>query len=60
VAAKEAFETKEIKQLFRSPEAKTQMETVAARAEEERAPLEAAIKAAFVPVTHTLKIEPAD
>jgi hypothetical protein len=33
------------------------MEAAAARTELERAPLAAAIKAAFVPVTHTVKIE---
>jgi hypothetical protein len=58
VAAKQAFETTQIKKLFRSPEAKTQMETIAAQSEEKRAPLAAAIKAAFVPVTFTIKIEP--
>ena len=57
VAAKQAYETKEIKQLFRSPEAKTDMERVAIRAEEEREPLAAAIKAAFEPVIHTIRIE---
>ena len=58
VAAKQAYETKQIKQSFRSPEAKTDMEGVAARTEREREPLAAAIRAAFVPVTHTIKIEP--
>jgi hypothetical protein len=56
VAAKEAYETKQIKQLFRSPEAKKDMEGVAVQTEQERAPLAAAIKAAFVPVTHTITI----
>jgi len=60
VAAKQAFETQEIKKDFRSPEAKTQMEAVVTKDEEERAPLAAAIKSAFVPVTHTIKIEPVD
>ena len=57
VAAKQAYETKQIKQDFRSPEAKTDMEAVAARTEKEREPLAEAIHAAFVPVTHTIKIE---
>ena len=57
VAAKQAYETKQIKSSFRSPEAKTDMEGVAARTEQERAPLAEAIKTAFVPVTHTIKIE---
>jgi hypothetical protein len=60
VAAKQTYETKQIKQAFRSPEAKTDMEGVAARTEQEREPLAAAIRAAFVPVTHTLKIETAE
>jgi lysophospholipase L1-like esterase len=57
VAAKQAYETKEIKEAFRSAEAKTDMEGVAARSEKQREPLVAALKAAFVPVTHTLRIE---
>lgn len=56
VAAKQAYETKQIKQEFRSEEAKKDMESVAARTEKEREPLVVAIKAAFVPVTHTIKI----
>ncbi len=60
VAAKQAYETKQIKQLFRSPEAKANMEAVVAQTEKERTPLTAAIKAAFVPVTHTIKIAPAE
>jgi lysophospholipase L1-like esterase len=58
VAAKQAYETKQIKEAFRSPEAKSDMEGVAARTEQERQPLAQAIKAAFVPVTHTIKIQP--
>ena len=60
VAAEQAFETQQIKQAFRSPEAKTDMEGVAARTEKEREPLAAAIRAAFVPVTHTIKIATAE
>jgi hypothetical protein len=56
VAAKQVYETKQIKEAFRSPEAKTDMEGVAARTEQERAPLARAIKDAFVPVTHTIRI----
>jgi hypothetical protein len=58
VAVKQAYETKQIKQVFHSPEAKVDMEAVAARTEKEREPLAAAITAAFVPVTHTLKVAP--
>jgi len=58
VAAKQAFETTEIKKTFRSAEAKADMEGTVAKAEQEREPLVAAVKAAFVPVTHVIKIEP--
>jgi hypothetical protein len=58
VAAKQAFETKQIKQMFRKPEAKTDMEGVAAETEKERSPLAEAIHNAFLPVTHTIKILP--
>jgi lysophospholipase L1-like esterase len=58
VAAKQAFETKQIKQIFRSPGAKIDMEGVAVETEKERAPLAEAIQNAFVPVTHTIKIVP--
>lgn len=56
VAKKQAFETTQIKQTFRSAEAKVDMEAVVAKTEKEREPLVAAIKEAFVPVTHTIKI----
>ena len=58
VAAKQSFETRQIKQAFRSEQAKADMEAVVAQTEKEREPLVEAIKAAVVPVTHTLKIEP--
>lgn len=58
VAAKEAFETKQIKQDFRSREAKTDMPAVVARTEAEHARLAAAVHEAFQPVTYTLKIAP--
>lgn len=57
VAAKQSYETKQIKQVFRSPEAKADMEAVVAKTEAERAPLVAAIKTAFAPVTHTIRVE---
>jgi hypothetical protein len=56
VAAKQAYETKQIKELFRQPEARDNMEAVAERTERERAPLAAAIATACQPVTHTLRI----
>jgi lysophospholipase L1-like esterase len=58
VAAKQKFETREIKDMFHGDEGKADMEGTVARAEKERAPLVAAVKAAFVPVTHTIKITP--
>ena len=58
VAAKQAYETKQIKELFRSPEAARNMDAVVAGSEKERERLVAAIQAAFVPVTHTIKIVP--
>jgi lysophospholipase L1-like esterase len=58
VAAKQAFETTEIKQLFRSDAAQTNMEAVAVAAESTRQPMADAIKEAFVPVIHTITIEP--
>lgn len=57
VAAKQAFETKQIKQVFHGNEGKADMEGAVNRTEAERAPLAAAIKTAFQPVTHTIKIE---
>jgi lysophospholipase L1-like esterase len=57
VAAKQAYETKQIKQLFRSQEAKVDMEGVVEATEAERQKLVDAIKASFRPVVHTLKIE---
>ena len=59
VAAKQAFETDEIKAKFHGKEGKADMAGTVARCEEQRAALVAAVKAAFVPVTHTIKIEEA-
>lgn len=56
VLAKQSFETQQIKKDFRSPEAKQDMEAVVAKTEAQRTPLAEAIKTAFVPVTHTVKI----
>jgi lysophospholipase L1-like esterase len=58
VAAKQAYETKQIKQLFHGPEGKADMEAVVSKTEKEREALASAIKLAFLPVTHVLKIEP--
>jgi lysophospholipase L1-like esterase len=57
VAAKQAYETRQIKDLFHGPEGKADPEATAALTEKVRAPLASAIKTAFVPVTHTIRIE---
>jgi lysophospholipase L1-like esterase len=56
VAAKQAFETKQIKTLFHSREAKTNMVAIVESSEKERQPLADAIKAAFIPVTHKITV----
>jgi lysophospholipase L1-like esterase len=56
VAAKQAFETKQIKQIFHGADGKADMEGAVVRTEQEREPLAGAIRKAFVPVTHTIKI----
>jgi lysophospholipase L1-like esterase len=63
VAAKQAFETKEIKDIFRPTENKSSMEAVAAQTdkvvdqtEQQREILVEAVQSAFVPVTHTIRI----
>ena len=58
VAAKQACETRQIKEAFHSAEARANLATVVTRTEAEREPLVRAIQAAFVPVTHTLIIRP--
>jgi hypothetical protein len=58
VAAKQAFETKQIKERFRSGEARTNLLQVVEKTELERSKLAAAIKKAFVPVEHSLRLEP--
>jgi len=56
VAARQAYETRQVKDLFHGPEGKADMETTAALTEKVRAPLAAAIRTAFVPVAHTLRV----
>jgi len=56
VAAKQAYETKQIKQIFHGSEGKADMESAVVKTEREREPLASAIQDAFVPVTHTIKI----
>ena len=57
VAAKQAYETTQIKKVFHSPEAKADMAKAVADTEAERAPLAQAIAAALVPVRHTIQIQ---
>ncbi|MDD4870749.1 MAG: SGNH/GDSL hydrolase family protein [Kiritimatiellae bacterium] len=57
VAAKQAYETTQIKRIFHGTEGKADMETAVKKTEAERALLAAAIQAALVPVTHTIRIE---
>ncbi|NBV25091.1 MAG: hypothetical protein EBS05_24620 [Proteobacteria bacterium] len=56
VAAKQGYETHQIKNMFHGPEYRVEPETIIALTEKFRTPLANAIKTAFVPVTHTLKI----
>lgn len=56
VAAKQAYETKQIKQIFHGDEGKRDLNAAVDRTEKERSLLLAVIKAAFVPVEHTLRI----
>ncbi len=51
------YETKQIKRLFHGEEGKVDMEMTAALTEKAREPLTKAIKAAFKPVRHTVRIE---
>ncbi len=56
VAAKQAFETKQIQHVFHSKKFQTHADELVAKTEKERAALVAAINRAFMPVTHTIKI----
>jgi lysophospholipase L1-like esterase len=57
VAAKQDYETRQIKQSFHSKEADADMAKVVADTEAERAPLAQAVADAMTPVTHTITIE---
>jgi hypothetical protein len=58
VAEKQAYETRQVKTLFHGPEGHTDMDATVALTEETRVPLAAAVEAAFVPVRHTIRVEP--
>jgi lysophospholipase L1-like esterase len=60
VAAKQAYETKQIKQRFHSLEAKLAMDKVVADTEAERAPLAKAVADAVTPVRYTIQIQAAE
>lgn len=57
VAAKQNYETRQVKELFHGPEGRADFAATVALTEKVRAPLAEAIRKAFVPVTHTIKIE---
>jgi lysophospholipase L1-like esterase len=59
VAAKQAYETKQIKNIFHSRAAKDEMPRLVEETEAQRAPLAAAIVTALTPVRHSLTILPA-
>lgn len=56
VAAKQAFETKQIKGEFHGASGRSDMEGTVRKTEAEREPLAAAVKTSFQPVTHTLSV----
>jgi hypothetical protein len=58
VAAKQAYETRQVKEVFHGAEGKADLAGAVTRTEAERKPLAQAIREAFVPVTHLLVIEP--
>jgi hypothetical protein len=57
VLKRQAYETKQIKRLFHGEEGKVDMDMTVALTEKAREPLAKAIKAAFKPVRHTIRIE---
>ncbi len=56
VAAKQDYETRQIKVMFHGPEAQEDMKAIERLTERVRKPLATAIKEAFVRVTHTVRI----
>lgn len=56
VAAKQAFETKQVREVFHGAEGKADIESAVKRTEEQRNRLVQAIRRAFVPISHTLQI----
>lgn len=58
VAAKQAYETRQIKTLFHGDEGRVDMDATVALTEKARETFVEKIESAFVPVTHTLRIMP--
>ncbi|HSH96296.1 MAG TPA: SGNH/GDSL hydrolase family protein [Roseimicrobium sp.] len=56
VLAKQTYETRQIKELVHKDEGRADMEGTFSVTEKARAPLAAAIRSSFAPVTHTLQI----
>jgi lysophospholipase L1-like esterase len=56
IAAKQNFETKQIKEIFHGPRGKADMEKAVDETEVQRKPLAKAIREAMVPVTHQIEI----
>ena len=56
VAAKQDYETRQIKTLFHGPEGRADMAATVALTEKVRAPLAAAIAKAYAPVQHSIRI----
>lgn len=59
VAAKQAYETKQIKEIFHGPVGHADMAGAVETTEAERAPLAKAIADAMIPVRYTISIQPA-
>ncbi len=57
VEAKQAYETRQIKDLFHGPEGRTDADATAALTEKVRAPLAEAVRGSLKPVEHALSIE---
>jgi lysophospholipase L1-like esterase len=57
VAAKQAYETHQVQNLFHGPEGRSNLEAVVVRSEAERAPLVEAVGAALRPVTYQIHID---
>jgi len=55
---KQNYETIQIKNLFYTPDAKADPDAMATLTDKVRQPLVDAIASAFVPVTHTIRIQP--